>query len=70
LRNLPGASHIILSFPFVAGRRRRDNKCERGRKEEVEVEIKWVALLVLSTPLSAEMGREDYHDEATHLKQN
>jgi hypothetical protein len=54
----------------VAGRRRRDNKCERGRKEEVEVEIKWVALLVLSTPLSAEMGREDYHDEATHLKQN
>jgi hypothetical protein len=45
--NLPDASHIVVSFSFVTGRRRRDNKCERGRKEEVEVEIKCVALLCL-----------------------
>jgi hypothetical protein len=72
LRNLPDASHIVISFSFVTGRRRRDNKCERGRKEEVEVEIKWVALLVY--PSISRDGRETTNMsegwEATHLKQN
>jgi hypothetical protein len=77
LRNLPDASHIVISFSFVTGRRRRDNKCERGRKEEVEVEveveIKWVALLVY--PSISRDGRETTNmsegwEEATHLKPN
>jgi hypothetical protein len=60
--NLPDASHIVLSFSFVTGRRRRrrDNKCEGGRREEVEVEIKWLALPVY--PSISRDGRDYQHE--------
>jgi hypothetical protein len=59
--NLPDASHIVVSFSFVTGRRRRgDNECERGRKEEVEVEIKCVALRVY--PSISRDGRDYQHE--------